>query len=542
MKRKSTARQQQNIINTRNRSKKLWLVLGVMFAIIIVYSPVFQNNILYGWDDGEYFKIPAVQQPSFQRLAEVFTDFHLGMYQPVAVLSFSINRMITGDASWGFILVNVLLHLINVFLVFKLALHLTKRDIPALFAALIFGIHPMNVEAVAWISTRSSGLFSMFYLLALLQYCRYLADTQVKTKLYSTFALFLLALFSKSMAVSLPFVLVLLDYYYQRILSGSALLEKLPFVGLSVIFGLISVKAAGTFGHIELLETQYTFIDRIMLLSYAVSLYLTKFIVPVNLSVIYTYPEKTEGFLPLIYYLSIAIPITMVFLFVILRRWRRELVFVLFFFVITLAPVLPFWWSRIFIAAERYVYIPYLGLFFLLAIFAGRVYSTADQLFSGGRQWLTTGIVCLIFWFALTTFHRTKVWKDMPTLMEDVIDKQRSNSDLAFAWFFLGNYHERIGNPERALKSYDLAVLRYPGHIQALNNRGILKGTKGDMEGAMADFNQIIQLRPSWAEGWYNRGIVFYHSGKKEEACSDWQQSSALGFEQAALIHKQLCE
>jgi len=523
-------------------NREHWLLLAILALTLLIYSPSLNQNFLYGWDDGEYIDHPTVQNFSSENIGKYFSTFYLGMYQPIPVLAFAVNYHFSADNPLPYKLFNLLIHLINVVLIFILVRKLVKNDCAALFAALLLAIHPLNVESIAWLSARSTGLFTLFYLLAFLAYLGYLKHGYKFKYVGFTFLFFLLALFSKSMAATLPMVLFVMDAWYHRRFNKTVVFEKLPFFALSIVFGLISIRAAASFGHIEVLEAGFNMLDRIFLLSYGVAFYLVKLIFPVNLSAIYAYPEKTAGWLPLEYYLSFVSLLAIAFGIYHMRKYRRETFLGFGFFILSISMVLPLFWSRLFIVADRYVYLPYIGLFVIAGIWLKALLEGEIKVSSAIRNWILGFAATWILIFGMTAFVRTQVWQNTRTLMEDVIDKKRSPADQAFGWFFLGNVSDREGNTQQAIRDYSRALDHNPKHIQALNNRGIMKGQAGDFNSGLMDFSTAIRLKPDYAEAWYNRGIVRYQTGQTEEACRDWQQAVKLGFTQAEVVLREYCK
>lgn len=517
------------------------ILLAILIVTTIVYLRTLNQPFLYGWDDGEYIDHPTVQNLSSENLAKYYSTFYLGMYQPIPVLAFAVNYYFSGTNPLPYHFFNLLIHLLNVMLVFVFVKKLSGSSYAGLLAAALLALHPLNVESIAWLSARSTGLFTMFYLLALLAYLRYQKSGHKFKNLALTFALFLPALFSKSMAATLPLVLFVMDAWHRRRFSKIAIFEKIPFFVLSVIFGLISIKAAASFGHIEVLETDYSIFDRLFLLSYGVAFYLIKLIFPVNLSAIYTYPEKTAGWLPAEYYLSFVLLLLIVYGIYRLRQYRSETFLGFVFFIFAISMVLPLFWSRLFIVAERYVYLPYIGLFTIAGIWFKAVLNSEIQISPSTRNWVLGIAGSWVLAFGITAFVRTQVWQSTRTLMEDVVDKKRSPADQAFGWFFLGNVSDREGKMQQAIKEYSRALDHNPKHIQALNNRGIMQGTVGDYQVSLSDFDKAIRLKPGYAESWYNRGIVYYQLGRNTEACHDWRQAAKLGFRQAETALREYC-
>jgi len=220
--------------------------LLIIIASLIIYNPSLDYEILDGWDDMEYLNDPSVQD---QNLAEVFLNFHLGMYQPLSVSTIAINYNSGELSPKAYHATNLFFHIINILLVWMLLFKLTKKKLIAGIGAFLFAFHPINVEPVVWISARSTLLVTAFYLGGLLAYLRYIENKKLTFYVFS-FVLALLAFFSKSLALSFPFALLIIDYYRGRTFNVKLLLEKIPYFLLSIVFGIVAINAAQTFGHI----------------------------------------------------------------------------------------------------------------------------------------------------------------------------------------------------------------------------------------------------------------------------------------------------
>ncbi len=523
-------------INTRTA-----LVSGILIFTFILFAGALRNDFLIGWDDGEYLRDPVVSGAGPINTNEIFSNFHLGMYQPLAVLSFAINYKISGAVASGFILVNILLHLLNTLLVYKLMERWMKGLVPAAIVALLFAIHPMHVESVAWISTRSSALYSLFFLSGLLMWDNYL-EKGFKSKHYLLALLFaLLSLFSKSMAATFPIVLFVMDFMKRRKFSMRLITEKIPFLVFSVIFGLVAIKASASFGHITVLEQDYSLFQRFFLIIHGIAFYIVKFLLPTHLSAIYAFPELINGQLPTYVYIS-GIALIGVF-----AGWwfsgknKREFAGGLLFFLVTIGMVLPLFWSRIFITADRYTYLPYIGLFMIPARLASDFWNSRKAFDQNTRRMFYIASALVIASLSVATVIRVRVWKDTPTLLTDVIDNKRSDADMAHGYFYLANYYDAANKSEEAMTYYDLSLSRNSKYLLALNNRGILKGKAGDINGAINDFEQAINIKPDYAEAYYNRGVALYQKREQQRACSDWHKAWSLGFKPAAEAISSYC-
>jgi len=528
-------------VKPSGRLRPALILLGAILVLtVFVYMPSLQNGILYGWDDGLYLEDEHIRNFDGGSISHFFTEYYLGMHQPLAVLSLAIDKQVHADNSSGYHLTSLLFHLLNIILVFFFIYFLTKKQHPALIVSLLFAIHPMHVEAVGWIAARSTLLFSIFYLAALIFYLRYL-EVMKWPRLAITFLWFVMACFSKSMAVTLPVVLLLLDYYKGRKITGKVIMEKLPFLLVSIIFGIVSIKAAGTYGHIENLSSSYNLPDRFFLLTYGISFYIYKILLPVNLSALYSYPLKTNGLLPVIYYLSPLVIIALAILMVYLKKFRRELIFGLLFFLASISLVLPFYWSRIFIVSERYTYMTCIGLYFLIALAVSGLFNRENHRLRKYRNYFATGLIIFAAFYIYQAVQRTKAWKDTEVLLTDVIEKPHGDATHSYGYFYRANYMDMTMEFDRALSDYNEAIRLNPGFILAYNNRGIVKGMDRDFEGAVMDFSKALELKPDYADAWYNRGLANFQLGLAEQACKDWIQADFLGSPSAIRFIRQHC-
>ncbi len=545
------------------RYLKYIVPLLIIIATLFIYNPSLKYGILDGWDDTEYLTDRAVQEAN---ITEIFSNYHLGMYQPIPVLSMAINYVSAGVSSQAYHATNLFLHVINIFLVWLFLLRLTRRKSIAGIGAFLFALHPMNVEAVVWISARSTLMFTAFYIGGLLTYLKY---TENRKPLYLALTLLLaiLAFFSKSLAMSFPFVLLILDYYKGRSWNTRVWLEKIPFFALSIIFGIVAVNAAAHFGHITELAHDYKLIDRFFILCHTYVFYLVKLVVPIQLSSIYAYPDMDGGTLPFIYYLSAIIPLGLIYL--VYRFWnkQKEIIAGLLFFSITIAPVLPLFWSRIFVAADRYAYLSFIGLFLIIGILLGRVYV---------KSYLRYGVISIMLLYgaflAYTAYVQTGYWKDAPMLLHRAVTLSESKSAKALAYFYRGNARQNLAKKQRyegyqtrneqllrlsrtsywkTVNDYDSTLAYNPDYMLAYANRGMAyidvsqydtAYTKKYTSLANQDFDDAIRLDPKYADNYYNKGWVMYISGDLMQACELWKKADELGSVVAKTPLQQYCK
>ncbi|MEE4257899.1 MAG: hypothetical protein V2I47_12740 [Bacteroidales bacterium] len=534
---------------------KFAVPLIIIIATLIIYNPSLKYEILNGWDDTEYLDDPSVQD---QNLAEIFSNYHLGMYQPLSVFTIALNYNSSELKAGPFHATNLFLHILNIFLVWLFVFRLGKKKILAGIVAFLFALHPINVEPVVWLSARSTLLMTTFYLAGLLAYLKYTENRN--TYIYLASVLFaLLAFFSKSLAMSFPFVLLIVDYFRERSFSRRVWLEKAPFFVLSVIFGIVAVNAADTYGHITQLSSEYSILDRFFILCYTYVFYFVKLIVPVELSVIYAYPDMENGGLPILYYLSALVPLGVIYL--IYRFWKKqkEIIAGLLFFSIAVGPVLPIFWSRIFIAADRYAYLSFIGLFIALAYILVK-FSRSGKLKNAVIQYAVWGVLVVYGGFLVYLTHQQmKHWASAETLLNRAVELGESSSNKALAHFYRGNVYQNIAEQKfttgyqtsnrnmvlnsqiyyrMTISDYDSCLVYDPGYMLAYTNRGIAYMSVSQYDTnylakytslAQKDFENAISLDSTYADNYYNLAWIYWIEKDYQRACELWHKADELG-------------
>ena len=473
----------------------------------------------------------------------MFTTAHvIGAYVPIVLVSWSIDYAIGGlDPIW-FHATNLLLHLINVGMVFLLVKTMTNRVMIAFITALLFGMHPMHVEAVAWVTARKDLMYTLFFVTALWSYLKYLTAIIGKYKwwyLMGCFALFLMALLSKGTAVILPLVLLAFDYWYKRFDYKRLVLEKLPFIALSIIFALVAIKMQNDAGAMKTISHP-SWLAAIATGCYGYLTYIIKVIIPYDLSVLqpYTY-ENGEVVYPFYYYLS-AIPlIGIVALGWIKRKRWHDFNWAWLFFFITLIPViqvLPFGAS---VTADRFTYLPYLGLFYLVGFLF-------DYCYNAKKQWrkpmITFGVLAICI-LGICSHRYTYIWKNSETLWTNVIAKYPLNTAA-----YLNRSAHRIEK-----KQFDLALLDCnkgielnPKNATLHHNLGIITANAGDLQQSISHYSQAITLEEDYVGAYLNRGIILQQMGKDTAALNDFQSvvvhkpEEVLGHYNTGLILKKM--
>jgi tetratricopeptide (TPR) repeat protein len=345
-------------------------------------------------------------------------------------------------------------------------------------------------------------------------------------------------LLAKAQAVTLPVVLLLIDYLTTRKADARLFLEKIPFFALALVFGIIAILAQKADESIN--PVGISVLNSLFYAQYSIWVYFFKLAFPVNLTCLYTYPFNDDGTVPVYVYLSpLIIPVLLGAIYL-TRKKYKEVCFGILFFIVVIFPVLQFLPVGQAIVAERYSYIPYIGLFFIMAWFFNKYRS---QMKTPGKKALLnyTGIGVLLL-FSLLTWNRTKVWADSVALWTDVMKKdpeclsayvnrsymyiQYKQYDLAIkdcdAGLALDSTHYKLyinrGTAYRDMAVYDLALKNftqaietYPKSFDTYLDRGILYTDQfNQYDSGIADFRYFLRFRPNDKNGNYNLSVAYY--------------------------------
>ncbi len=502
-------------------NEKIWLALILIF-ITLIYSNSFHNGIL-NFDDIEYFTLyPEVLKLNWSNLMLYFSKHYVLMYQPLPVLTFAMNNAISGLNTFPMHIINLLFHMGNVCLLYRFIYLLRENKSEALLVAFLFGIHPMNVEAVSWISARSSGMYVFFFLIGINYYLMYLKQQFPVKYLLLAGIFFLLSLFSKAQAVTFPLVLVMLDYFYERkLLSKRVILEKLPFLILSIVFGIVALADKGTQQNLTNgMMINYSYFDMLFLVTWSFSFYVIKFIFPVNLCSVYVYPLKVNEMLPIEYYFSAALILGLIYLIYRNKR-HRWLVFGVGFFIAVISINIQLIPSRLFIVTDRYGYLPYVGIF-IMAIFMVDHWKKMNSMsFRKYSIWLWGGLTIYCIIFSIEVIGRNRAWANDLTLMDDIISKNPEVPYLYRAYGIRGLYKVNNGNPIDGINDFTKAIEIFPSDGKTYMNRAIAYSRMNNNAAAIADLNESAKRSPEQPQIFSYRAILIYQMGNKEQAWKD---------------------
>ncbi|MGP8214094.1 MAG: tetratricopeptide repeat protein [Bacteroidia bacterium] len=472
----------------KKKTNWLWHIAGITVLTIIVYLPSLQN-LFTNWDDPIYVTDNIlIRNLSLPSIKSYFCNYVAGNYHPLTMLSLAINYNFSGLSPGFYHITNLFIHICNALLVYVFIKKLTGDIRIAAITSLLFAIHPLHVESVAWVSERKDVLYAFFYFSALCVYLNYVKAPAVKLY-FTVIILYILSLLSKAMAVTLPLVLLLLDYYKGRKPDSKAIFEKIPFIALSFIFGIIAVYAQQTANALEV-KTGFSYFDRILFAGYGITAYLWKFLFPFHLSCFYDYPVKTNGYFPFIFYLSPLLVMVLAFFVYKSFRNNKDVVFAFLFFIFTIILVLQLIPVGNALYADRYTYIPYIGLFFLAGKGIVLLIESNSRRIKKIRPWLLYALGAIALFFSCLTYLQCRVWKNDLTLWTSAIN----NSSSALAYCSRGKYYMENNKNDDAVTDYNKAIDLRDDYSSAYLDRSSLLLKMGIIDKALDDCNKFISL------------------------------------------------
>ena len=524
----------------------LCLVLAAI--TFIVFGQTLRHQFV-NYDDNDYvYQNPLVIRGlTPQGIAWVFTHADCQLYHPLTMLSLMADSQLYGPHAGGYHLTNVLLHTASVILLFLVLRQMTGAFWRSAFVAAVFAIHPLRVESVAWVAERKDVLSGFFFMLTLGAYARYVRKTDSLVRYLTVAGAFVLALLSKPTVVMLPFVLLLLDYWplhrleQPRKLPG-LIMEKIPLLALAGGACVMTMLAAGK----EVVANANVPMSlRIVtaLVSYAT--YLRQMVWPAGLAVFYPQPNGYSG-------MTIALSFVLLLLITeCVLTWRRKQRWLLtgwFWYLGMLAPMIGIVQVGAFAHADRYTYLPQIGIYLTVTWLAGewRVNRAAIGslmagvlavlMFCAWKQtsywqnnetlWshtiaCTTGNYVAHINFGKALMHKGKVDEAIAQYQETLTIKPR----YADAHYNLGNALDRKGKPDEAIAQFQQALQSNPGMFEAYNNLGNVLCEKGKLDEAIAQYQQALQINPAYAEAHNSLGRALCQTGKIDDGMAQFQQA-----------------
>lgn len=514
-------------LNQESKVKKDLNVLMILFTLLVttfIYSHSLRNG-LTNWDDQEYVtENTHLKGFNKENVLYHFTHFHMGNYHPLTMISLSLDHKEPLRAK-RFHITNLVLHVLNTVLVFLFVFLLVKNNYVACITALLFAVHPMHVESVAWVSERKDVLYAFFFLAALCAYVPYIYSEKHNLKWYLLITfLFICSLLSKGQAVILPVIFLFIDYFSDRKLNSKVLLEKTPWLLLSIVFGVIAIFAQKSSNYIQSVEV-FPIMDRILFACYSTVAYVYKLIFPVGLSCFYPYPVKVGGAYPIAVYISPLLILAFAFIVWNYFRKNKYVVFACLLFVTAISIILQLIPVGSALIADRYTYIAYLGFF----MFFGKIFADAyeKKILGVPRIFILCFAPLFIIILSYQTYERIEVWKDSLSLWNNAATPEQTSPKV---FINRGTIYSDKQFHELAIKDFNKALELKPDYAEAFYNRGLAYFNLKKYSESINDYSSAIKLDPQLAVAWHNRAGTYFTIGKYTEALSDAIKAKDLGY------------
>ncbi len=539
-----------------SKSNKYWIFvicLVLTLATLVVYWPV-KNHEFIKYDDDKYItdnrNVKSGLNPESIRWA--FTTGHASNWHPVTWMSHMLDCQIFGQNAGAHHLVNVFFHIINTLLLFIVLKRMTKALWLSAFVAALFGLHPLHIESVAWAAERKDVLSTFFWMLTMWAYVCYAEHPKV-TRYLLALLFFIVGLMAKPMLVTLPFVLLLLDYWplervrfgklineesqensIQRKSISHLLIEKIPFIFFSIVSCVVTFIVQRRTGAVQTIDT----IDIKSRLCNAVVAYIGyigKMIWPDNLAVLYPHPGNSLSMSKVVVCGLLLILLSICFIF--LARRHKYLVVGWLWYVGTLVPVIGLVQVGVQAMADRYTYIPLIGLFIIAA------WGVSDLFKSLSYRKVILGFCAVIILSAITikTSQQLKYWQDSVTLFQHTLAVTQKNYVMHNNY---ANYLMDMGKLDDAVEHFNESLKIKPRAAEVHNNLGNALSRLEKLDDAIEHYKTALSLESDFSDAHYNLAIVLSKQNKNDEAIKEYRESlhfdpdnvdalSNLGFELA---------
>jgi protein O-mannosyl-transferase len=525
-----TSADSSNLRDTSRDVRAAWAICAfLVLAVALVFGQTVDHDFV-NFDDPEY----VIENPNVstgltpEGIAWAMTARYSNNWHPLAWLSHQLDCQLYDLHPAGHHLTSVLLHAVTSVLLFLVLRRMTGDLWPSAFVAAVFAVHPLHVESVAWIAERKDVLSGLFFVLALGAYLRYVRRPSSRLRYATVAAFFALGLMAKPMLVTLPFVLLLLDYWpLRRIVATSTprqawrlVVEKIPFFALAALSCVITSWAQSDAIN-SISETSMASRIANALASYAA--YIATSVCPVDLAVLYPYPDAGLPIWQPIVGLAILVLVTS--LAIVRCKKNPYLLVGWLWYVGMLVPVIGLVQVGSHARADRYMYLPQIGL---------SITATWGFLFLvrswPNRTWIC-GIVASATLLGLmtTAFVQTTYWHDSESLWNHAL---RCTSPNKIACFNLGHFLSDHQRYEEAAEQYGEAVRISPDYLDARMNLGITLGRLDHADAAAEQFCFLLKVKPDSAEVRFNLGIVLERLGRIDEAVAQLDRAVLLATQQ----------
>ncbi len=491
------------------RDPKILITLFIVALGFLVYASKL-NSEFVEWDDISLIvDNPIARGLHPLNIWKAFTSYDPELYIPLAFLSYQLDYTIGGMHPFLFHLTNLLLHLLSAVLVSGIAFKLRKNWWIAGVTGLLFVVHPLHTEAVMWVSSRKDLLSAVFVLLSLWLYLSY-RDSDRRLFYGFSLAFFFFALLSKVAVLTLPAVLLLIDWLQQRSIDRKALLEKAPYLSFSIIFLIVALYGKNS-------QAEHSSVFAMLLVGMkAMVMYLQNIFVPMKLAVLYPYTKpvtlvSSDFFVPMIILIALALAAVLTY-----KKSRAGIV-VFFTAFLSIAPSF-FNYRRgeggdIYIGSDRYAYLASVAVFILVV---SLLYTLRQRI---TKRIVDTGIALIICVFGFLAFRQADTWKDTYSLFTNVIAYY---PNAVIAHHALGSMYQKQGMFQEAVTEYEKVIAVTPKASTYVNLAEIAR-TNGMMQEALKYYQSALSLDQENDEAYNGLGLLFLSAQQTTEAMNAFQ-------------------
>lgn len=556
------------------RVKKLVLFSFLLSILILtIYHRILHHGFLQGWDDNlQVVNNLDIQELSISNVKNIFKHSYVGMYQPITTLFYAIDTALLGpNKAVVFHIQSIIFHIVNAWLLIYILFLMGQSFMSIAFISLIFAIHPLQVEAVCWISATSTLIYSFFYLLTVLCYLKYKEKSSMETykRAYTYYGLtclfFTLAVLSKVNAIIAFLILILIDLYFDReaLKRQSTYWRQIPLIIIAIGIGILAFNIRDIRGGVMSLAP-LSWIDRILFPAITFFAYIQKYFWPTNL--VFYYPPKgfsgtyitnstdklwvqnlPDYYLGVIFFLVVVIAIIITYK----QLTRFKVGGIIFFFLNIMLTLKVFSAVGMQIMSDRYQYLASIGISFTLVcilksiinivngnanINANRIGNILVRLVGKIKTdfKLTTSaaLIGMVLFLSLASYHQSKSWENELTLAEKAIavyPNELENYMLRSRYFYFNQ------NYELALKEANEVIKKLPYFSLFWDYKGILHASQKQYIEAITSFNQAIGLyardrgsKYATAEMHFNRGVALYNNHNFQLAINDFDLAERL--------------
>lgn len=500
---------------------QIFLLILLSYLTIFAFYPALSAGFIDLDDPVMVVENPYITSLSLNNIKAVFSQSYYKLYHPLVTLSYAVEYYFFKLDPYFYHLDNILIHLFNTLIVFFIFKKLSKSFLVSYIVALLFAIHPVHVESVAWITARKDNLYSLFYLLSIFFYIHKNYDNFGKKFLALSIVCFIFSCFSKPMAVTLPLILILIDYYQDKKIKNN-IKNYIPFIVISLSFSIVAVCSHYS---PEEKEISTLFLKAVDILNahHNLLFYIWKCIFPVNLSCLYPNFYNLNTMPPPFILYSPALLYLIAFFVFLSLKYTKKILFGFLFFVITLLPSSGIMPTGVAHVADRYVYLPYIGLFYLFAESAAYLYNNFPK--------IKNLLICIIVFFSavlfLLTYTRTSLWSNTENLMTDTIKQFPNTAEHAYitrgiVYINENRLKEAQSDLEKSIeiKKNNAYTVFHLGHLAQLNK---------DNAKAKKYYSKIPETNTDYVAVINNFAIILADSGKFDKAVNLMEQTIKKG-------------